>query len=631
MIGKIARLGEDGYTIVGVLPATFRFVKGVDMLLPLRLTAAAAPPGYHFLSAVGRMRAGFTSETTAAALRPTQAPASDGAHGVRVVGLQQDIVASAKLPALLLFGATCLILLIASANVANLLLVRAIGRRKEMAVRMALGAGRVRIARQLLTESAALSLAGGAAGVLLASFVLRWARTSASSLLPRSEEVSLQLAVLLFTGAMSVVAALLLNLGPALQARIENLDEPLRSARQSGPSAAARRWQDRLVAAEVALTVMLLCATGLLVRSFAKVITESKGFAAERVFSLSCNLTEKYNDPQRLQSFYEEVRQRLTGMAWVESVGLVTSVPLTGSPYGTVRVSGEGQPGNGEYTADKILADGGYFTTLKIPVIAGRLFSNRDSARSAPVAIIDQTFARQACGGNRCLGRMIDFGWGKDLSSEVVGIVGPVRQEGLETKPRFTVYLPIAQKPELLGDLSLTVLARTSLEPKSASAEFRAAILALDKYQPPPTIETMTGIVDSSIMTRKLVLTLLSSIAALAVLLAILGVYATMSYAVATRAAEFGLRMALGARQSDLLLLILRHGTMLAVSGLVLGFAGAVASTRFLGSILYGTSPFDLLTFAAVGPLVALMVLTAAWLPGRTALAVDPSSALKCE
>lgn len=630
VVGKSVRLGEDGFTIVGVLPATFQFVKGSDILVPLRLDATAAPAGLHFLNVVGRMRENATPDQMAAELRPVGNGGAE-THGVHVVRLQKEMVSGAKAPVLMLFGATCLILLIASTNVANLLLVRSMARRTELAVRMALGANRSRIARQFFAEAAAVAVAGGAVALFFAWLVLRWAQTSAFALIPRSDEISLGSEVLLFTGAVSLLAALLLNLGPAFQWQIKDLNEPLRSTRQSGSNVRARRWQDALVAAEVALTVTLLCGTGLLIRSFSKVVGESKGFSPERVFIINCNLTSQYDAPQRIQSFYREVRQRLTALPWVESVGTVNSLPLTGAAWGGVKVAGASETGRAEYTANKILADGGYFSTLRIPLLAGRLFGKDDSAQSPQVAVIDQAFARQACGGSACLGRMVQFGWGRKGFSQIVGIVGSVRQDNLEAQPKATVYVPIAQDEELLGGTDLSVVVRTSLEPKSANAEFRAAILAIDKYQPPPTVQAMNELVDSSIMIRKLILTLLSAIAALAVFLSILGIYATMSYAVARRGAEFGLRLALGAQRSDVLMLILRQGFSLACVGLVFGFLGAAVGTRFMSSILYNTSSLDPVTFATVVPLTIVVVLAAGWLPARTAFRVDPASALKCD
>lgn len=631
VLGRYARIGDASYRIVGVLPPTFQFVKGLDILIPLRLDAASAPPSLHFLEVVGRMHENFTPDSTAAELGPAEGAAAGRSYRVHVASLQQEIVSRTRLPVLLMFGAACLILLIASVNVANLLLVRSVSRRRELAIRIALGGSWSRIARLFFVESAAISLAGGTAGLFLAWLVLVWAQKSALSLIARSEEVTLVPGVLLFTGALSVIVALVLNVGALLQGRVKNLNQSLRTARQSGPTASARRWQDALVAAEIALTVTLMCGAGLLIRSFAKIVSQNKGFSTERVFSINCILTNKYNDSQRIKFFYDQVRQHIAALPGVESVGIASAIPLTGSAYGTVTLSGSSQKAEVEYTANKILTDAGYFSTLRIPLLAGRLFDRRDSEKSSPVAIIDQTLARQACGDSACLGKLVHFGWGKEGLSQIIGIVGPVRQDDLETQPKATVYVPYLQTPELLEQVGLRIVARTSLEPKSATFQLRAAILDVDKYQPPPEVRTMIDLVDSSLLVRKVISASLGSIAGLAVFLSILGIYGTMSYAVATRAPEFGLRLALGAQRKDVVLLILRHAAVLASVGLVLGFAGATAGTRFLASILYGTSSFDAVTFASVAPCVVLMVLVAAWVPVRTALGIDPASALKCE
>jgi predicted permease len=632
VIGRTARLGKQLYTVVGVLPENFQFLKDSDALVPLRLDASAAPQGLHFLNAVGRMREGSTPQRTAGELQPEAAGSGDPPHGIQAVSLQEELVSGVRAPALLLFAATGLILVIACANVANLLLVRSSGRRKELAVRLALGASQVRIVRQFLTESSAIALVGGAFGALLAWLVLGWAHESALSTMPRSEEVSLGTGVLLFTMAVSITAGLLFGLGAVLQGRITDLQEPLRSSRQSGPAAAVRRWHNALVTVEVALTVILLSGSGLLVRSFLNLMHENKGFTAERVLYIDVNLSDKYDAPERTARYFNEVRNRLAAKPWVEAVGTVNSVPLvSGAIDGTVTVSPERGAAATEQAADKILADGGYFATLRIPLLEGRLFNDHDSAKSAPVAIIDQSLARKVCGAGPCTGRRIDFGWGKEGASEIVGVVGAVRQSGLDAAPRPTMYVPFLQKPELMEGVALKMLARVTLDPKSAAAEVRRVLLEVDKDQPPPRIRTMTEVVDSSLSNRQTILALLGAFTALAVFLSVLGVYGMMSYAVMTRGPEFGLRMALGAQRWDVLRLVLRHGLLLASAGLIAGLGAAALTSRLLSSMLYGTSPLDGLTYLTVAPLTVLVVLAAAMIPARRALAVEPGAALKCE
>ena len=287
--------------------------------------------------------------------------------------------------------------------------------------------------------------------------------------------------------------------------------------------------------------------------------------------------------------------------------------------------------GAAELAADKILADGGYFRALRIPLLEGRLFNDHDSAKRAPVAIIDQSLARKVCGAGPCVGQRIDFGWGKEQASEVVGVVGSVRQAGLDAAPRPTMYVPYLQKPELMDTVALKMVVRVSLDSKSAAAEVRRIFVEADQGQPPPRIRTMSEVVDSSLSNRQVILVLLAAFTALAVFLSVLGVYGMMSYAVMTRGAEFGLRMALGAQRWDVLRLVLRHGLLLASAGLIVGLGAAALSSQLLSSMLYGTSSLDALTYLLVVPLVVFVVLAASLIPARRALAVEPGAALKCE
>jgi len=630
VIGRTVHLGEYSYTVVGVLPARFNFVEESDVLMPLRLSAAAAPPGLHFLNVVARMQNGFTPQRATQALQSLKA--SESVHGIEAVGLQQEIVSRFRTPTLLLFAAACLILLIACVNVANLLLVRSVSRRTELAVRVALGASSRQLARQFLAEGAALAVVSGLLGAFLARLIIGWAANSAVAMIPRADEISLSAAVVLFTAALSFLIAGMLGLGGAFYARVDDLEAHLRSTRQSGPSRATRRWQNAFVAAELALTITLLCGAGLLIRSFTHLLGEKQGFVPNGVLSVELNLSGKYADPRRAEAFYSDVLRRVAALPWVDAEGVANSIPVAATSVdGTVQMAPAGVQGAAQYTAEKILTDGGYFRTLRIPLLAGRLFNESDSARSAKVAIIDETLARKACGGNACIDKTIDFSWGQDGPSRIVGIVGPVRQAGLEVPPKPTVYVPYVQRADLLGEVSLKILVRGPLDQKRAAAELRNVVAVLDKDQPPPKVRSMPEIISSALTGRTVLLILMGCSAGLALVLSILGIYGAMSYVVTTRASEFGLRMALGASRWGVMRLVLGHALLLACVGVSAGVALAAATTRLLAGLLYGTSALDPLTFAAVPILAAVVVLGAALVPALRTLAVQPYRSLKWE
>jgi putative ABC transport system permease protein len=630
IIGKTSILGQQLYTIVGVLPDDFQFVKNAEALIPLRLNASVAPPDLHFLNVVGRLRPGTRVEEASAELRSSATP-SQNSHGLQLVGLQSEMVSGMRTPALLLFAATILTLLIACANVGNLLLVQSAGRRREVAIRLALGASRGHIILKFLMESYMIALAGGLAGAVVAWLVLRWGRNSVLVLLPRSDEIHLYDNVLLFTLGIALVVGLALGLGTILQTKVKDIHGALRGVRQAGASLFVRRWLDSLVISEIALTVVLLVGSGLLIRSFVKLIHENKGFVPDRIFSLEFYLFNKSYTPEQTLAFYSQMRQQLTAMPGIENVGVVNTVPLTGSIDGTIDVRGSEHSPATNLSAAKILADGEYFSILTIPLIAGRLFNEHDSLEGRRVAIIDETLARKICGQGSCLGRSVDFSWGKQEWAEIVGVVGAVRQDNLETSPKPTIYVPYLQKPDLLDTIALKMVVRSPLKRDIAEAEFRQALVNVDKTQPPPKIKTISEILDASLVTREVILSLLGLFGALALFLSILGVYSVIAYSVMTRRAEFGVRMAMGAQSRHILNLVLGHGLRLAGIGIGIGLICSVFGIRLLASMLYGITAFDTFTFLAVMGMVAVVVVAACWIPGRRALTVEPSISLKAE
>jgi putative ABC transport system permease protein len=635
IVGGTLKLQSQLYTIVGVLPGDFQFEGAPDFLTPLRLAADAAPQDLHFLKAVGRLSPGVTlnqarsAVEAGSALRPGL---QSNTHRTTLVSLQEQIVSRVRAPFFMLLGASGFILLIVCANVASLLLVHSASRSRELAIRLALGANPGRIARQLFTESGLMAALGGVSGAILAGLSLQWAHRIGLLQIPRAEEVGLHGEVLVFTFAVSLLAGLLCGSGSVIQVSGNDVAGPLRISRQTTAGVSIRYWHNGLVVAEVALTLMLLIGSGLLIRSFLKILESDKGFRAEGVMSLEFNLSGQYSRPEQVMAFYSEMLNRLAAQPGVESAGVISTLPLIpGGNNGTVKVSGAGAVSDLQPTVDKVLADGRYFSTMGIPLLQGRLFEERDSARATPVAIIDETLARQICGTGSCFGKSIDSGWGKPAWSEVVGVVGRVRQAGLDAPPQPTVYMPYAQKPELLNTIPLNIVARTSLNLKSATAAFRQAVLEEDKDQPAPKIRTMNEIADSSVARRRGVLTLLSVFAGLGLFLAIIGVYGVMSHSVAARSSEFSIRIALGAQRRDVLKLVLGHGLRLAAAGIALGAGGGLAGAKLLTSMLYGTTPADPLTFAGVAVLMGAVVLAACCIPAWRAVRVDPLRALKYE
>lgn len=646
ILGSSLTLDNKPYTIVGVMPAGFRFPGEFDVWLPLALDPAKEfGDFFSLIEVVGRIKPDVSFERAQSELGLIARNASESVKEQRreplplalvdVVPLHQQLVAGARLTVLVLWGAVGLVMLIACVNVAGLMVSRTLARQREMAVRAAVGARRWQLIRQLLIESVVLGLAGGALGLLIAL----WSTRAIGSLVPADfatavydlSHIPIDWRVFGFTLALSVVTGVVFGLAPALAASKPDLIQALRNSRSMGlMSFGLRSFRGWLVVAELALAMVLLVAAGLLVRSFNKLNAIDLGFDRENVLTARINLPRsKYKGPQAL-AFQQQVIENVKTLPGVQAAGAISHTPLNGFSM-IVFTSIEGQPpldkndppiGVGSVSPD-------YFQTLKIPLLNGRQLDERDGPDKQKVALVNDAFARRFFPNGDVLGKRVGFACeeSEGLCRTIVGVVGNIRQESLTDNVAAELYLPSAQMP-LNG---MTLFVRTTSDPLSTVAAVRSQVLAVDKDQPIFDVKTLAQRVsDATAVSRSLTI-LFASFAVLALVLGLVGVYGIVSYSVTQRTQEIGIRMALGARALDILQLILRHGFVLVVSGVALGVAGALALTRFLTTLLFGITPTDTFTFVVVAAIFFFIAMVAALIPARRATKVDPLTALRYE
>ncbi|MBI3451099.1 MAG: ABC transporter permease [Acidobacteria bacterium] len=631
IVGRMVTLDGRAVTIVGVLEAGFRIERDADVWIPLRPTPDMVPRGMHFLNVYARLKDGVDAararrelETFAAGLRA--GGVTD--HDVALTPLRARIVGDAGRTLLLLQVAVVAVLLIACANVASLTLARSAARRSEIAVRLALGASRGRIVRQMLTEGLVLAMSGGALGVLLAWWGVDAGVSSGAFAVPGEIRPGIDPAVLAFTLGVSIAAALLFGLVPAWQATGASLQASLA---QGGRSDAARRGSLRraLVACEVAISVVLLIGSGLLLRSLWRALEEPIGFDPARVLSLDVHLGDpRYAEPARAAGFVEEARRNIAALPGVESAAAVLTIPLSGgSANGNFGIDGRTFPAGSEPIADKLTATPGYFRTMRIPLLRGRDFDDRDRAGAPGVAIVNEALARQWFRGVDPVGKRIAFNWQTEGYQTIVGVVADTKMSQVEESPRPAIYVPVAQRP----DTALTFVVRTASPPAAMARALGETIHALDRNQPVPAPRTMESIVSDSLTPRRAPAALVGAFASVALALAALGIYGLLSFSVAQRTHEIGLRMALGARAADVLRMILREGLSTTLAGVGLGLIAGLALTRLISGMLYGVSSSDPATFAAVAITLTAVALVPAYVPARRATRIDPMAALRNE
>jgi putative ABC transport system permease protein len=641
VIGQSITLSLAPHTIIGVLPSDFKALnladaqpgREHDVLVPLRLNAEVAPRGLNFLTVFGRLKPAVSLPQANAAMADLSARLQKERsidHGVKLTSLQQAIVpASTRTMLLLLLGAVGFVLLIACGNVANLLLARSTARQKEMAIRLAVGASRSRVIRQLLTESLLLALLSGGLGLLLSFWGVGVFVAAARTLVPRLDEVGLDLRVLLFTLGVSLVTGLIFGIAPALRASKGELHETLKEGGRTGVGVGQQRLRGLLVVVQVALSLVLLIGAGLLVKSFVHVLTADKGFDAEQVLTANLSLSSvKYPEPQQQALFFQQFLERLKTVPGVEGAAIINNAPLVGGGTdGGIRIEGRTDPPNQLPTAEKSIISPEFFSVMRTSLVRGRVFTDRDNAGTAPVAIINESLARRYFGGEDPIGRRIDFNWDTKGTQEIVGIVRDVKQYGLDLPTAPTIYVPYLQRP----DSGMTVVVRSQVTPASLVGAMRQQLLAVDKEQALAQVRTMQQVVAESIAQRRVIVMVFAIFAVLALLLAAVGLYGVIAYTVTLRTREIGVRMALGAQPLDVLRLVISNGMALALIGIAAGLAGALALTRLLVSLLFGVTPTDATTFTVVPALLIVVALLASYIPARRATKVDPLVALRYE
>ena len=638
-------LDNKPYLIVGVLPASFRFPGEFDVWLPIALDPVKETKGDFFslIEVVGRLKSSATntgaqSELSLIARQASEHVNEPSAVGqVEVVPLQRQLVSGVRLTVLILWGAVGLVMLLACVNVASLMISRTLSRQREMAVRAAVGARRWQLIRQLLTESVVIGLAGGVLGLLVAV----WGTRAIAGLVPKGftnsvydlNNVPLDWHAFVFTLALSVLTGIVFGLAPALTASKPDLINALRNSRSFGlMSFGLRSLRGWLVVVELALAVVLLLGAGLLVRSFNKLMTLDLGFDRENVLTFRVSLPRsKYATPAQTDAFYKDLLQRVNALPGVQTVGTINHSPLQGHGLiAFVGIEGHAPLDRKKDPAIGIgVVDGEYFKTLKVPLLAGRQYDARDGADGQKVAIVNEAFAKYFLPGSDALGRRVAFGCeeSEGFCRTIVGVVGNIRQESITDEAIPEMYVPFAQMP-MNGS---TVMVRTSADPTALVAVVRSEVMAIDNNQPISDVKTLAQRVDEVVAVSRSLMLLFSAFALLALILGAVGVYGIVSYSVTQRTHEIGIRMALGARPTDVLTLTLRNGIALTVLGIVIGVGAAFALTRFMESMLFGVTPTDKLTFIAVSFLLFLVALCASLIPARRATKVDPLVALRYE
>jgi putative ABC transport system permease protein len=639
VVGKQLTLNNQSYTVVGVTPPDFHFGAEADVTVPIglqaeRFRARGADPG---ADVVARLKPNVSQQQAETGLNliaarlEQQYPESNKNRRVRVTPLHESFVGDVRQPLLILLGAVGLVLLIACANVANLLLVRASARQKEMAVRVALGASRATIIRQLLTESLLLAALGAVLGILLAFWGTSLIAAQLPDGIPRLDEARVDARVLGFTLAVSLLTGLLFGLAPALQASRPNLTEGLKEG-DRGSSGRRQRLRSVLVVGEVALTLMLLVGAGLLIQSFRRLLAVDTGFQAQNLLAMRLSVSNP--DGQQVANFFEQLHQNVRNLPGVRSVAVSDGLPF-GRDVNHPTFIIEGRPVTAKKAfGQRYAVSPDYFQTMGIALLKGRLFTAEDTRDSQQVIVIDEALARQYFPNEDPLGKWLKHG--PDTPSlAIVGVVRHAKPYGLDSQAAVAQFytnfnqIPWQGLPTTAQHINLLV--RTEVEPLGLAAAVRAQVSALNKDQAVFNVRTMEQIVGQSVVTRRFSMLLLTVFAIVALALASLGIYGLMSYAVAQRTREIGVRMALGAQASDVLKLVIGQGMLLALAGVVLGLVASLALTRTMKTLLFGISATDPLTFAALALCLITVALLACWIPARRAAKLNPMIALRNE
>jgi putative ABC transport system permease protein len=640
VIGKSLALDGQSYRVVGVMQDGFQFPRGVDLWLPSEFDADALGPGArgaHYLRVMARLKPGVSmekaqSEMVAISKRlEQQYPKTNTGWTAKLLSLNEATVGNVRPTLLVLFGAVGFLLLIACANVANLLLARATARQREIAIRFSLGASRLRIARQLLTESILLSGIATSAGLLLAEWAIRALRTLPPSNLPRAANIGLNLPVVAFAAGVAILTGLLFGFAPALQI---TRGAPAETLKEGGRASSAGRHGVRsaLVVLETTLALVLLVGSGLLLKSFLRLQTVDPGFQYKNIATADVSLPRsKYSTDAQEMQFFSQLLERIQSVQGVKEVAASSGNPMEGSnlsfSFATKdleALSPSDQPSAGYYVVSP-----NYFHTLGIPLLLGRYFTREDSPGSPRVAIISQTIAQRFFHDKNPVGQTITIGVGAavPIAREIVGVVGDVKDDGLGEAATMTAYEPYTQ----MAWSDMTLFVRSDSDPSQMAGILRSQMASVDKDQPVADISTGDQLMAQAVAQPQLRTTLLSLFAGLALILASLGIYGVMSNTVAQRTHEIGVRMALGAERSSVLRLVLSNGMRLTLLGIAFGTAGAFALTRLMKGFLFHVTPTDPATFVEVALFLFLVALLASYIPARRATRVDPVIALRYE
>jgi putative ABC transport system permease protein len=644
VLDRTLTLNGKQHMIVGVMPAGFRFPsqKPVDLWAIHTLNPPAARPPYGLL-ALGRLKPGISIRQAKAELDEIVAqvttlyPSSPELVGV-MMPMKEWMVSGFSTALLVLLGAIGLLLLIAVVNVANLLLARATARQREVAVRMALGASRKRVVRQLLTESAVLSLMGGFIGLLLAWLAVRAFLAFGPGQMPRLNEVGINVGVLLFTFVICVGSGILFGLAPAIETSRPSLSDPLKDANRSTSSASAHRTHRALLVFEVALALLLMIGSGLLIRSFVRLSDVNPGVQPDHVLTAAISLPNKYAEPPQLQQFWQQFLEKVQSLPGVKAAGITMSLPpnllLITNPF---TVEGQGYDRHRQQQlAEEMTVSPGYFRALGIPLMRGRFFSPSDRVereKDPMIVIVNETMAKQYFRGKDPIGGRIQTG-DPDPNSPwetIVGVVGDVKYSGLDSGPGPTIYVPYNENAWVGWSSQMYLVVRGNGNAADLVAAIRAQLASVDNTVPLAQIRTMDDLLDDSLAQQRFRTWLISGFAALALLLSAIGLYALISYSVSQRTREIGVRVALGARRGNVMGMVLREGVQLLILGLLLGLLGAFLTTRIMRSLLYSTSATDALSFVGTSLTLVVVALLACYIPARRATKVDPVVALRYE
>ena len=645
-VGRTVLFDGRSFTIIGVLPPNFRWIEKVQFLEPIGTWLATNPDARDRgargdMVVIGRLApasslAGARSEMEGIAARlAKEYPADNDQFGVVLRPIREAFVGDMRIAILSLFGAVICVLLIACANVANLLLVRGAGRSREIALRIAFGATRGRIVRQMLTESLVLALVGGALGIALAVAGSHAITQMLSPDMLVGATVALNPAVVLFAAGLILLAAFIFGLAPAARSAKSDIHLQLKEGSAgTGTAASHNRLRAVFVVTELALSLVLLAGAGLMMKSLHLLLSVSPGFQPARLLTMEMDLrTTQYDKDPAVINFWQNVLDRVRALPGVQGAALGTNVPLTDS-HGRSDITIEGmtlpKPGSYPHPDGHIISDG-FISTLGIPLLQGREFVETDNEKGAPVAMINAKLARQYFPNGDAVGKRLMFGH-PDTEKQprwltIVGVLGDTKMYGLANPARLEVYIPFHQS----ASRDMDVLLRSRVDPSALTSAIRSEVAAIDKDQPIFAIATMQELISASVAGRRFTLILLGLFSGLALVLAAIGIYGVISYSVAQRARDIGIRMALGASQTQVLRDVLGLGVRLTGLGLLLGLFGALFATRVLASLLYGVASTDALTFTAVSVVLTVVALLASYLPARRATRVDPMVALRYE